>query len=228
MMDFSYRSTALGVHRIRGKFTPPHDKQVMRIVVSVLDFPEPGKTSATGLALSEMVYADLGGNEHKAGIGRALARAAADEVVKQLEEGSIDNLVHPILRKEAEWFEEFRHRACEYQRKGGRALICTVSRDLQEAHVMQAECEHCPLPEYWERCRYVTEVQTHREQAEKQRRDLHCTAKCARGHALKTPSMCRPGGRDCFAWGLFTRAKSGLVVPTEEAPLRRVPGGPRK
>ncbi|UCH36522.1 MAG: hypothetical protein JSV65_09260 [Armatimonadota bacterium] len=226
MMDFSYRSPTTGVHRIRGKFTRPHEKQAMRIVVSVLDFPEPGKTAATGLALSEMVYADQGGSEHKASIGRSLARAAADEVVRQLDDGDVDNLVHPILRKDAEWLDDFRRRACEFQRKGARALICTVARDPQESHVAEAECEHCPLPEYWERCRHLVEVQTYRETAEKQRRDLRCAAKCARGETIGSPGMCRPGGRACFAWGLFTRAKSGLVVPMEEMPLRRVPGGP--
>jgi len=228
MMDFSYRSTGTGVHRIRGSFKPPGEKQALRIVVRVLDFPEPGRTSATGLALSEMVYQDLGGKEHRSGIGRALARAAADEVVRQLDDGAVDGLVHPILRKDAEWLEAFRHRGCEHQRKGGRSLICTVARDPQESHVVPAECEHCPLPEYWERCRHLAEVQTYREAAEKQRRDLRCAAKCARAQPIANPAMCRPGGRPCFSWGLFTRAKSGLVVPTEELPLRRVPGGPRK
>lgn len=228
MMDFAYRSPGIGMHRIRGKFTPPRDKQAMRVVVSVLDFPEPGTTSATGLALSEMVYQDMGAREQQLSIGRALVRAAADNVVRQLEEGKVDNLVHPILRKDAQWLEGFRHRACDYQRKGGRALICTIARDPQEAHVAAAECERCPLPEYWERCRYLTETQTHRETVEKHRRDLHCSAKCARGQPISSPERCRPGGRPCFGWGLFMRAKSGLVVPTEEEPLRRVPGGPRK
>jgi len=227
-MDFSYRSAATGVHRIRGKFTRPHEKQAMRVIVSVLDFPEPGRTAATGLALSEMVFADMGGAEHRLDVGRALARAAAEEVVKQLDDGTIDGLVHTIMRDNADWLAQFRHRSCEFQRKGGRSLICTVARDQGESHVSEAECEVCPLPEYWARCRYVTEVQTHREPAEKQRRDLRCQAKCARGQAISSPKLCRPGGLACFSWGLFTRSKAGLVVPTEEAPLRRVPGGPRK
>jgi hypothetical protein len=226
MMDFSYRSSEGEVHRIRGKFTPPHVKQVLRIIVSVLDFPEPGRVSATGLALSESVYHDLGGAERKAAIGRALARAAADQAIDQLDEDSLDGLVHPILRRDAPWLEGFRHRACEYQRKGARALICSVARDPQETHVTTAECELCSLPEYWERCRHLAEVQIHRETVEKQRRDLRCAAKCARGEAITSPVMCRPGGRPCFAWGHFTRAKSGIIVTTEEVPLRRVPGGP--
>jgi hypothetical protein len=226
MMDFSYRSPNTGVHRIRGKFTPRHDKQAMRIVVSVLDFPEPGNTSATGLALSQSVYEDLGGDNRKAAIGRTLARAAADQALDQLDEGALDGLVHPILRKDADWLEGFRYRTCEYQRKGGRALICSVGRDAQESHVTTADCEHCALPEFWERCRFVTEVQTYREAAEKQRRDLRWAARCARGQAIASPSMCRPGGRPCFTWGFFTRAKSGILVATEEEPLRRVPGGP--
>ena len=228
MMDFSYRSTATGVHRIRGSFKTPGDKQALRIVVRVLDFPEPGHASATGLALSDMVYEDMGGKEHRSAIGRALARAAAEEVVRQLDEGAVDGLVHPILRKDAEWLAGFRHRACEFQRPGGRALICTVARDPQESHVVTAECEHCPLPEFWERCRHLTEVQTYRHAAEKQRRDLRCSATCARGQPMANAAMCRPGGRPCYTWGLFTRSKAGLVVPTEELPLRRVPGGPRK
>jgi hypothetical protein len=251
MMDFSYRSAATGVHRIRGKFTRPHEKQAMRVVVSVLDFPEPGRTAATGLALSDIVYADMLGegkpadargdsqnsdpartraeiNKRRSDIGRALARAAAEEVVKQLDDGTIDGLVHTIMRDNAEWLAQFRHRSCEFQRKGARAPICTVARDEGETHVSQAECEACPLPEYWARCRYLTEIQTYREQAEKQRRNLRCQARCARGQAITSPKLCRPGGLTCFSWGLFTRSKSGLVVPTEEAPLRRVPGGPRK
>ena len=228
MIDFAYRSTTAGVHRIRGKFTQPGERQKLRVVVRVLDFPEPGKTAATGLALSEMVYADMGGDEQKLSIGRTLLRAAADEAIKQLEEGALDNLVHPILRKDAEWLAGFRHRTCEYQRKGGRALICSVSRDQDDAHVQEIECERCPLPEYWERCRYLTEVQTSRHTVEKQRQDLRCAARCARGQPITSPDRCSPGDYPCFTWGLFMRAKSGLVVPTEEAPLRRVPGGPRK
>lgn len=225
-MDFSYRSTGSGLHRVRGKFTPPREKQALRIVVSVLDFPEPGQRAATGLALSETVYADMGGDQRKASIGRALARAAADQALEQLDEGALDGLVHPILRKDAEWLGGFLHRGCEFQRKGARALSCTAARDPEESHVTEAECERCSLPEYWERCRHVTEVQTYRETVEKQRRDLRCAARCARGKPISTPAMCRPGGRPCFAWGLFVRSKSGLIVPTEEIPLRRVPGGP--
>jgi hypothetical protein len=226
MMDFSYRSPNTGVHRIRGKFTPRHDKQAMRIVVSVLDFPEPGKTSATGLALSQSVYEDLGGDKRKAANGRTLARAAADQALELLDEGALDGLVHPILRKDADWLAGFRYRSCEYQRQGGRALICSVARDPQESHVTTAECEDCALPEFWARCRFVTEVQTSRQTVQKQRRDLHCAARCARGHAITGPAMCSPGGRACFTWGFFTRAKSGILVATEEEPLRRVPGGP--
>jgi hypothetical protein len=225
-MDFSYNSPHSGIHRIRGKFTAPRPGQKMRIVVSVLDFPEPGKVSATGLGLSDAVYANLGGAERKAGIGRALARAAADQALEQLDEGALDGLVHPVTRKDAEWLEEFRHRTCEYQRKGARALISSVARDPRESHVTAPECEQCPLPEYWERCRFLTDVQTHREAADKQRRDLRCAAKCARGEAISNPAMCRPGGRQCFTWGLFTRGRSGVLVVTEETPLRRVPGGP--
>lgn len=225
MMDFAYRSTGR-LHRIRGRFAPPRDKQALRIIVSVLDFPEAGRTAATGLALAQTVYADLGGNERKATIGRILARAAADRVTRQLDDGAVDGLVHPILRKDMQWLEAFQRRPCEYQRKGARSLICSIARDPQESHVTEAECDRCPLPEYWERCRRLTEVQTYRETVEKQRRDLRCTARCARGEALTSPAMCRPGGRPCFTWGLFTRARSGLIVPTEEIPLRRVPGGP--
>lgn len=226
MMDFAYQSATSGVHRIRGRFTPPHQKQVLRIVVAVLDFPEAGRTSATGLALSETAYVELGGEKRKANIARMLARAAVNQALEQLDEGALDGLEHPILARDTESLESFRHRACEYQRKGTRAMVCSVARDPHETHVTVAECEQCPLPEYWERCRYLAAVQTHRETTVKQRRDLRCTAQCACGQAITSPAMCRPGGRPCFRWGLFTRAKSGIIVTTEETPLRRVPGGP--